>query len=124
MQALSDSFGLAFGLIVGLDPDLLEIVSLSLKVSLLAVTFALILGLPLGAALAVGRFPGRFGLTVVINSFMGMPPVVVGLLVYLALSRAGPLGVLGLLYTPSAMVIAQVLLITPIVVSLTRQTIA
>ena len=124
MQALSDSFGLAFGLIVGLDPDLLEIVSLSLKVSLLAVTFALILGLPLGAALAIGRFPGRFGLTVVINSFMGMPPVVVGLLVYLALSRAGPLGVLGLLYTPSAMVIAQVLLITPIVVSLTRQTIA
>ena len=76
MQALSDSFGLAFGLIVGLDPDLLEIVSLSLKVSLVAVTFALILGVPRGAALAIGRFPGRFGLTCVMNSFMGIPPVV------------------------------------------------
>ena len=84
---------------------------------------SLLIGLPVGAAIAIGRFPGRFSLIVISNSLMGMPPVVVGLLVYLALSRAGPFGVLGLLYTPTAMVIAQTLLITPIVIALARQTI-
>ena len=123
MQEIASSFEIAFTLIVGLDPELMEIVALSLRVSLTAVATALCIGMPLGAALAIGRFRGRFALTVVVNSFMAMPPVVVGLVVYLLLSRAGPLGVLGLLYTPAAMIIAQVLLITPIVVSLSRQTI-
>ncbi len=123
MQEIASSFEIAFTLIVGLDPELMEIVALSLRVSLTAVAIALCIGMPLGAALAIGRFRGRFALTVVVNSFMAMPPVVVGLVVYLLLSRAGPLGVLGLLYTPAAMIIAQVLLITPIVVSLSRQTI-
>jgi tungstate transport system permease protein len=123
MQEIASSFEIAFTLIVGLDPELMEIVALSLRVSLTAVAIALCIGMPLGAALAIGRFRGRFMLTVVVNSFMAMPPVVVGLVVYLLLSRAGPFGVLGLLYTPAAMIIAQVLLITPIVVSLSRQTI-
>ena len=123
MQELSSSFTIAFSLIGTLDADLLEIVGLSLKVSLSAVGLSLLIGLPAGAAIAIGRFPGRFSLMVISNSLMGMPPVVVGLLVYLALSRAGPLGVLGLLYTPTAMVIAQTLLITPIVIALARQTI-
>ena len=91
--------------------------------SLSAVGLSLLIGLPAGAAIAIGRFPGRFSLIVLSNSLMGMPPVVVGLLVYLALSRAGPFGVLGLLYTPTAMVIAQTLLITPIIIALARQTI-
>jgi len=123
MQEIASSFEIAFTLIVGLDPELMEIVALSLRVSLTAVAIALCIGMPLGAALAIGQFRGRFALTVVVNSFMAMPPVVVGLVVYLLLSRAGPFGVLGLLYTPAAMIIAQVLLITPIVVSLSRQTI-
>ena len=123
MQEIASSFEIAFTLIVGRDPELMEIVALSLRVSLTAVAIALCIGMPLGAALAIGRFRGRFALTVVVNSFMAMPPVVVGLVVYLLLSRAGPFGVLGLLYTPAAMIIAQVLLITPIVVSLSRQTI-
>ncbi len=114
---------MAFSLIGALDADLFEIVGLSLRVSLSAVGLSLLIGLPVGAAIAIGRFPGRFSLIVVSNSLMGMPPVVVGLLVYLALSRAGPFGVLGLLYTPTAMVIAQTLLITPIVIALARQTI-
>ena len=123
MQELSSSFAIAFSLIGALDADLFEIVGLSLRVSLSAVGLSLLIGLPVGAAIAIGRFPGRFSLIVVSNSLMGMPPVVVGLLVYLALSRAGPFGVLGLLYTPTAMVIAQTLLITPIVIALARQTI-
>ena len=114
---------MAFSLIGALDADLFEIVGLSLRVSLSAVGLSLLIGLPVGAAIAIGRFPGRFSLIVVSNSLMGMPPVVVGLLVYLALSRAGPFGVLGLLYTPTAMVIAQTLLITPIIIALARQTI-
>jgi len=121
MQELSSSFAIAFSLIGALDADLFEIVGLSLRVSLSAVGLSLLIGLPVGAAIAIGRFPGRFSLIVVSNSLMGMPPVVVGLLVYLALSRAGPFGVLGLLYTPTAMVIAQTLLITPIVIALARQ---
>lgn len=123
MQELSSSFAIAFYLIGTLDADLFEIVGLSLRVSLSAVGLSLLIGLPVGAAIAIGRFPGRFSLIVISNSLMGMPPVVVGLLVYLALSRAGPFGVLGLLYTPTAMVIAQTLLITPIVIALARQTI-
>jgi tungstate transport system permease protein len=100
-----------------------DIVLLSLEVSLAAVVLATVLGLPLGAAVAVGRFPGRRGVIVLLNALMGLPPVVVGLLVYLALSRAGPLGELGLLFTPQAMVIAQTILITPIIAALARQAI-
>ncbi|HET7410379.1 MAG TPA: ABC transporter permease, partial [Paracoccaceae bacterium] len=108
-------------LILSSDPEFLEIVLLSLRVSLSAVAIACMIGMPLGAVLAVARFPGRGALTVLVNAMMGLPPVVVGLLVYLMLSRAGPLGVLGLLYTPSAMIIAQTILVVPIVASLTRQ---
>src|SRR5436190_6958037 len=98
-----------------------EIIALSLGVSLSAVALATLLGLPLGAALALGRFPGRRALVVLLNSLMGLPPVVVGLVVYLLLSRAGPLGELGLLFTPSAMVIAQTVLVLPIIAALCRQ---
>ena len=105
------------------DTRLWEIVRLSLAVSLAAVLLATALGLPLGAAVAVGRFPGRRAAIVLLNALMGLPPVVVGLLVYLLLSRAGPLGELGLLFTPAAMVIAQTLLITPIIAALARQAI-
>jgi tungstate transport system permease protein len=108
-------------LIAGLDTQLAEIVLLSLRVSLTAVLLASLIGLPLGAAIAVGRFPGRQALIVVLNALMGLPPVVVGLLVYLMLSRAGPLGQFGILFTPSAMVIAQTILIAPIVAALSRQ---
>ncbi len=123
MDTFSDSLGTALQLILSADPELADIVLLSLRVSLTAVLFAAFLGLPLGAALAVGRFPGRQAIIVVLNGFMGLPPVVVGLLVYLLLSRAGPLGEHGLLFTPSAMVIAQTVLITPIIAALSRQTI-
>lgn len=105
------------------DSDLWAIVLLSLKVSLMAVLIAAVIGMPLGAALAVGRFPGRRLVVVLLNALMGLPPVVVGLLVYLMLSRSGPLGVLHLLYTPTAMIIAQVVLVTPIIAALTRQTV-
>ena len=104
-----------------LDARLWQIVSLSLAVSLSAVAIATLLGLPLGAALAVTRFPGRRAMIVLLNALMGLPPVVVGLAVYLLLSRAGPLGDLGLLFTPSAMVIAQTILILPIIAALARQ---
>jgi tungstate transport system permease protein len=104
-----------------LDLRLWEIVALSLEVSLSAVALATVLGLPLGAAVAVGRFPGRHAVIVLLNALMGLPPVVVGLVVYLLLSRAGPLGELGLLFTPGAMVIAQTVLITPIIAALSRQ---
>jgi len=124
MQEIRESFTLALGLISSLDVDLAEIVGLSLRVSLSAVLIALTLGLPLGAALGMGRFRGRQSLIVFSNALMGLPPVVVGLLVYLVLSRSGPLGVLGLLYTPTAMIIAQCFLITPILAALTRQIIA
>ena len=114
----------ATGLLAGLDPDLLEIIRLSLFVTLTAVSIATVIGIPLGGLLAVRRFPGRTFLVLVIDTFMGLPPVVVGLVVYLWLSRSGPLGVLGLLYTPTAMIIAQCLLVTPIVAALSRQVIA
>ena len=118
---LSDAFPAALGLIAALESSLVEIVVLSLAVSLSAVLIATLLGLPLGAALAVGRFPGRHALIVLLNALMGLPPVVVGLVVYLMLSRAGPLGDLGLLFTPPAMVIAQSVLILPIIAALCRQ---
>jgi tungstate transport system permease protein len=104
-----------------LEAELWKIVALSLQVSLSAVGIAMVIGLPLGAALAVGRFPGRGAVVVTLNALMGLPPVVVGLVVYLLLSRAGPLGDLGLLFTPGAMVVAQTLLILPIAAALCRQ---
>jgi tungstate transport system permease protein len=111
----------AIDLITSADPHFLGIVGLSLQVSVLAVAIASAIGLPIGAALAVCRFPGRHALVVLTNALMGLPPVVVGLVVYLLLSRAGPLGQHGLLFTPTAMVLAQSLLVLPIVVALTRQ---
>jgi len=105
------------------DPRLWQIVALSLGVSLSAVAIATVIGMPLGAAIAVGRFPGRQALIVVLNALMGLPPVVVGLFIYLLLSRAGPLGDLGLLFTPPAMVIAQTVLVLPIIAALTRQSV-
>lgn len=108
------------------DPEvsnLLQIVGLSLRVTLSALMLAAAIGLPLGALIGIARFPGRKAVIVVVNALMGLPPVVVGLVVYLALSRSGPLGALGLLFTPAAMIVAQTILIVPIVVALTRQTI-
>jgi tungstate transport system permease protein len=113
----------AFHLLTTFDADLVEIVSLSLKISLGAVTAAALIALPAGALLAVTRFPGRQLVIIALNALMGLPPVVVGLSVYLLLSRAGPLGALGLLYTPQAMLIAQTLLVVPIIAALSRQTI-
>lgn len=121
MQDFAESFGLAFQLVIAADVDLLEIIVLSLRVSLTAVAVACIVGLPLGAALAMSRFRGRTAIVVLLNALMGLPPVVVGLLIYLLLSNAGPLGWLRLLYTPTAMIIAQTLLITPIVAALSRE---
>lgn len=118
-----NAFLAAWRLIVELDPALVQIVGLSLRVSLTAVLLASLVGLPIGAALAIYRFRGRGAAIVMFNALMGLPPVVAGLVVYLLLSRAGPLGGLGLLFTPGAMIIAQTLLILPIVVSLTRQVI-
>ncbi len=123
MLEIGTAFSAAFGLIIGLDADLIEIIALSLQVTLTAVLVACLIGFPLGALLAVGRFPMRNALVVLVNALMGLPPVVVGLGVYLMLSRAGPLGVLNLLYTPTAMVIAQTILVTPIIAALTRQVI-
>lgn len=114
----------ALSLIWQADTQLTASVLLSLVVSLTAVLWAALLGLPLGALLALARFPGRRAVIVVLNALMGLPPVVAGLLVYLLLSRAGPLGEWGLLFTPTAMVIAQTLLVTPIIAALTRQVIA
>lgn len=123
MNEIAEALNTAFQLIVTLDSDLAEIVGLSLHVSLSAVVTAAIIGLPLGAAVALLRFPGRRAVLIALNALMGLPPVVVGLVVYLALSRAGPFGVFGLLYTPTAMIIAQVILVTPIIAALTRQVI-
>lgn len=106
-----------------LDPALASIVLLSLQVSLSAVLISAVIGMPAGALLAIARFPGRRALILIINTLMGLPPVLVGLLVYLMISRSGPLGALELLYTPAAMIIAQTILVTPIIVSLTRQTV-
>jgi tungstate transport system permease protein len=123
MGHLGEALTTAFALIVSADPELLQIVLLSLEISLSAVALAALIGMPLGAALALARFPGRGALVVLLNACMGLPPVVVGLFVYLMLSRAGPLGEWGLLFTPTAMVIAQSILVAPIVAALTRQTV-
>jgi len=122
MLDLSQAFASALWQIVTLDPQLLQIIALSLKVTLTAVAIATLLGFAVGGVLAVYRFPGRGAVAALLNALMGLPPVVAGLIVYLLLSNAGPLGVLQLLYTPGAMIIAQVILITPIVAALTRQT--
>ncbi|WP_170325507.1 ABC transporter permease [Ruegeria arenilitoris] len=121
MQGFASEFNSALSLILQGDPELWAIVLLSLKVSIFAVLISALIGMPVGAALAVARFPGRRAVIVLMNALMGFPPVVVGLLVYLMLSRSGPLGVLELLYTPTAMIIAQVVLVTPIIAALTRQ---
>ena len=113
----------ALQLVLSGDPALYAIVRLSLLVSLSAVVFGGLIGIPFGAAVALTRFPGREAVTVILNALMGLPPVVVGLAVYLLLSRSGPLGSWGLLFTPTAMVIAQTILIAPIIAALTRQTI-
>lgn len=113
----------ALDLLLSLDPALVEIVGRSLYVSLTAVALAAVIGLPLGAVLALARFPGRRALLVTVNALMGLPPVVAGLVLYLLLSRSGPFGVFGLLFTPTAMIIAQAVLVMPIIAALTRQTV-
>jgi len=123
MSDLTLAFARAFELIGTLDAELVEIVALSLQVSLAAVAIAAVAGLPLGAALAVERFRGRQPVIVLLNALMGLPPVVVGLVIYLMLSRAGPLGHFGILFTPAAMIVAQAVLVTPIIAALSRQTI-
>ena len=122
MLDLPEAFHAALWQIATLDPQLIEIIGLSLKVTLTAVAIATLIGFALGGVLAVYRFPGRSAVAALLNALMGLPPVVAGLIVYLLLSNAGPLGVLQLLYTPQAMIIAQVILVTPIVAALTRQT--
>lgn len=121
MYDLWNAVARAVDLLRVLDKDLLEIIGLSLQVSLVAVGISALIGMPLGAWLALHRFPGRQVSIVVLNALMGLPPVVVGLLVYLLFSRAGPFGIFGLLFTPAAMIIAQVILVVPIVASLTRE---
>jgi tungstate transport system permease protein len=113
----------ALQLLLAGDPALLAIVRLSLIVSLSAVVFGALIGVPFGAAVALIRFPGREAVIVILNALMGLPPVVVGLAVYLLLSRSGPLGSWGLLFTPQAMIVAQTVLIAPIIAALTRQTV-
>ena len=122
MLDLSEAFRAGLWQIATLHPQLIEIIGLSLKVTLTAVAIASLIGFALGGVLAVYRFPGRSAVAALLNALMGLPPVVAGLIVYLLLSNAGPLGVLQLLYTPQAMIIAQVILVTPIVAALTRQT--
>ena len=121
VSTVLDSFAVAFALMRDLDAHLLGIVTLSLRVSLASTFCAALVGLPVGAALAIATFRGRTAVIAALNAMMGLPPVVAGLLVYLLLSRAGPLGPLGLLFTPGAMVIAQTVLIAPIIAALTRQ---
>lgn len=118
---MDNAFQAALQMILAMDPVLIGIVTLSLQVSLVAVVIASVIALPLGAAIALWQFPGRGLVIVILNALMGLPPVVVGLMVYLLLSRAGPLGQFGLLFTPTAMVIAQTILILPIVAALSRQ---
>jgi tungstate transport system permease protein len=123
MAEILASFGLAFGLVAHADAEFVRIVGLSLAVSLSSAVLACAVGLPLGAVVAVARFPGRRAAIVVMNALLGLPSVVVGLLVYLLLSRAGPLGDLGILFTPAAIVVAQTLLVIPMVAALARQTV-
>jgi tungstate transport system permease protein len=121
MQDFGEAIRLALALVASGDADLLRIIGLSLRVSLIAMALSSAIGLPLGALVAISRFPGRNSVLVVMNALMGLPPVVVGLVVYLNLSNAGPFGWLQLLYTPTAMIIAQTILITPIIAALSRQ---
>jgi tungstate transport system permease protein len=124
MNGIADAASQALGLVASGDPKLFDIVLLSLRVSLTAVLLGAAIGLPLGAAIAVNDFRGRRAVIVVLNGLMGLPSVVVGLVVYLLLSRAGPLGSWGILFTPSAMVIAQTILITPTLAALSRQVVS
>ena len=118
MNDIWQAMATAVNLLAGLDASLVEIVARSLGVSLTAVVLATLIGLPLGAVLALSRFPGRRVILVIMNALMGLPPVVVGLIVLLMLSRSGPMGALGLLFTPAAMIIAQTILVLPIIVAL------
>lgn len=119
---LIDAFYQALVLIGSVDPDLFEIMLLSIQVSLTALLISVLIALPLGTLLAISQFSGKRAIITCLNALMAMPPVVIGLLVYLMLSRSGPMGSFGLLYTPTAMVIAQVCLITPIIASLAHST--
>ena len=121
MPDILNTIRVALGLLIGFDTTLLHVIALSLVVSLSASVAATVCGLPLGAALAVFRFRGRGLLILLANALLGLPPVVVGLALYLLLSRSGPLGALGILFTPTAMVIAQFMLALPIVVALTHR---
>lgn len=121
MADLSDAFDRAARLVLGLDARLLHVVALSIGVSAAATLASSLVGLPLGAVLAIRRFPGRRGLVLLANALLGLPPVVVGLALYLLLSRAGPLGGMGLLFTPGAMVLAQFLLALPIIAALAHR---
>jgi len=117
------AFRLAVDLILGADADLLEVIGLSLRVSLTALAVSGLIGFPLGAVAGIFRFPGRGLIAVLMNALMGLPPVVVGLVVYFAFSRRGPFGWLDLLYSPTAMIVAQTILVTPIIAALSRQVI-
>lgn len=121
MTEISDGLRQAFQLVVGLDPSLIDISLRSLQVSLTALVIASVIAMPLGTFLAIQRFRFRRAVITIVNSLMGLPPVVVGLMVYILLSRSGPLGVLGLLFTPTAMIIAQIIIITPLIASITHQ---
>lgn len=121
MPTFSSTFSEAFSLLATFDEAVAEIVFLSLQVSGSAVVLGTVIGLPLGACLAIGRFPGKNAATVVMNALMGLPAVVVGVVVYLLLSRSGPFGSFGLLYTPAAMVIAQTVLVVPLMAAIARQ---
>jgi tungstate transport system permease protein len=123
MNEFSNAFRTALQLLLEMDPGLFEIVVLSLRVSLSAVILAAVFALPLGAFVALTQFPGRRSVVILMNAMMSLPPVVVGLVIYLLLSRTGPLGVTGLLFTPTAMIIAQCVLVFPIIAALTRQTV-
>lgn len=121
MSDFPNAVRLALGLVFGADPTLFAIIGLSLWVSAFAVAIAVLLGLPAGAALAIYPFPGRRAVVILVNSLLGLPPVLVGLAGYLLLSRAGPLGRFGLLYTPGAMVLVQAVLTTPIVIAIVHR---
>jgi tungstate transport system permease protein len=124
LNTLSLAFSEAIAMVVTLDPKLGEIVLLSLRVSVSSVALAGVFALPLGAAVAVAEFPGKRGVVTTLNALLGLPAVVVGLAIYLLLSRSGPLGAFGILFTPSAMVIAQAVLVFPLLAALTRQVVA
>src|SRR5688500_10820451 len=124
MSDIGQAFAQATAMIARGDASLFSIIALSLQVSLTSVVVACLIAFPVGAALAVTSFPGRQALIVVINALLGLPAVVAGLSIYLLLSRAGPLGPLGLLFTPTAMVIAQALLVFPLIAALARQAVA